>query len=117
VNDKRTCGNCRWWSLEDEETQVGLCQRRAPSPMIAINTDGELASAYWPACLDGHFCGEWRDKSITPEQEQRSELVERFALAIVSSDEDVTGGRWKPDTVWRMAADYVDAKPKIGGES
>jgi ketosteroid isomerase-like protein len=66
---------------------------------------------------ENNYCGEWRDRSITPEQEQRAELVERFALAIVGSDCDETGGRWKPDTVWRMAEDYVDAKPKIGGES
>jgi hypothetical protein len=80
--------------------------------MIAINTDGELASAYWPACLDGHFCGEWRDKSITPEQEQRAELVTRFAVAIVATDPDLMRHE-----VWKMAEEYVDAKPKIGGES
>jgi hypothetical protein len=57
-------------------------------------------------------CGEWRDKSITPEQEQRAELVVRFALAIVQCESD-TGA----ELVWRWAAEYVDAKPQNGGES
>jgi hypothetical protein len=62
---------------------------------------------------EDNFCGEWRDKSITPEQEQRAELVTRFALAILSSDTDPSGARFKPDSIWRMAAEYADAKPKI----
>jgi hypothetical protein len=61
--------------------------------------------------LRNNFCGEWRDKSITPEQEKRAELVERFALAIVESGADVM-----MHDVWRWAEEYVDAKPEIGGE-
>ena len=59
-----------------------------------------------------NYCGEWRDKSITPEQERRAEQVERFALAIVATDPDCM-----MHEVWKLAADYVDARPKIGGES
>jgi hypothetical protein len=29
------------------------------------------------------MCGEWADKTITPEQAERSELVRQFAVAIV----------------------------------
>ena len=61
-----------------------------------------------PTMAEDNSCGEWRDKSITPEQEQRSELVEQFALAIVQSESD-TGA----ELVWRWAEQYVDAKPKI----
>jgi uncharacterized protein YlzI (FlbEa/FlbD family) len=45
------------------------------------------------------------------EQGERAELVTRFALAIVESGTDVM-----MHDVWRMAAEYADAKPKIGGE-
>ena len=86
---------------------MGDCQKRPPNSI----------TSKWPSTDEVDFCGEWRDKSITPEQEQRVELVTQFALAIVGSDCDATGARWKPDTVWRMAEEYVDAKPKIGGES
>ena len=65
-----------------------------------------------PTMAEDNSCGEWRDKSITPEQEQREELVERFALAIVESGADPM-----MHDVWRWAEEYVDAKPKIGGES
>jgi hypothetical protein len=62
--------------------------------------------------MANNFCGEWQDKSITPEQEQRSELVERFALAIVQCESD-TGA----ELVWQWAEQIVDARPTIGGES
>lgn len=65
---------------------------------------------------EGNYCGEWRDKSITPEQEQQAELMERFAVAIVTGDDEVMALRFKPATIWKLAADYADAKPKIGGE-
>jgi hypothetical protein len=59
-----------------------------------------------------NFCGEWRDRSITPEQEQRAELVTRFALAIAQCESD-TGS----ELVWKWAEQIADAKPKIGGAS
>ena len=109
MSHKRTCEQCRFWHQTEPTNQNGQCRRYPPA---VIMPHGLVR----PTMSEDNFCGEWRDKSITPEQEQRAELVERFALAIVASDYDVTGGRWKPDTVWRMAEDYVDAKPKIGGE-
>ena len=65
-----------------------------------------------PTMSEDNYCGEWRDKSITPEQEQRAELQVQFALAIVQCESD-TGA----ELVWRWAADYVNTRPKNGGES
>jgi hypothetical protein len=54
---------------------------------------------------ENNSCGEWRDKSITPEQEQRAELVTRFALALVGTD------NYGPDKVWEWAKKLADAEP------
>ena len=81
---------------------MGDCQKRPPNSI----------TSKWASTDEVDFCGEWRDRSITPEQEQRAELVERFALAIVESGADVM-----MHEVWRWAEEYVDARPKIGGES
>jgi hypothetical protein len=56
------------------------------------------------------FCGEWRDKDITPEQEERQELVRRFAVAIATQDHCRSN-----KLHWEMAAGMADAEPKIGG--
>ncbi len=109
MSDKRTCENCRWWL--DEKDGAGQCRRHTPT----VDVIGPKYPT-WPVTDYNHWCGEWRDKSITPQQEQRVELVTRFALAIVSSDYDDAGARFRPATIWRMAEEYVDAKPKIGGE-
>lgn len=97
MND-RTCGNCRWWQYHRDWSgkQIGQC-RQCPAGPEVYNTD---------------FCGEWRDKSITPEQEQRAELVTRFAVAIVQGDKATN----RPNLVWEWAKKYVDARPEIGGE-
>ena len=108
--NKRTCEGCRFWNRAEPANQNGQCRRYPPS---VIMPHGLVR----PTMAEDNVCGEWRDKSITPEQEQRAELQVQFAVAIVGSDGDATGVRWKPDTVWRMAAEYVDARPKIGGES
>ena len=59
-----------------------------------------------PSMAADNYCGEWRDKSITPEQERREELVTQFALAIVQCEGD-TGA----ELAWKWAAEYVDARP------
>ena len=66
---------------------------------------------------ENNSCGEWRDKSITPEQEQRAELVERFALVIVQGiyANPYLGGVEACD-IWSAAARMVDVKPTIGRE-
>ena len=108
MND-RTCGNCRWWHRAEPIPQNGQCRRFPPVP---IASHGYVR----PTMAEDNSCGEWQDKSITPEQEQRAELVTRFAVASVSDCDATTGDRWEPDAVWRMAAEYVDARPRIGGE-
>ena len=89
---KRTCGNCRWW-VQDRiwaGRPVGQCRQNAAGLPEVYNTD---------------FCGQWADATITPEQEERRELVRRFAVAIVSSG--VSMGQ----AAWDMAEQLVDAKP------
>jgi hypothetical protein len=67
---------------------------------------------------EDNFCGEWRDISITPEQEQRSELVERFAVAIVQGiHANSHAAKTEPGDIWLVAELLAVAKPKIGGES
>ena len=65
-----------------------------------------------PSMAEDNYCGEWRDKSITPEQERRAELVTQFALAMVKCDDNAVSIRFGPAVVWRLAADYVDARPQ-----
>jgi hypothetical protein len=56
---------------------------------------------------------EWRDKKVTPEQEERRELLRRFAVALLSVE-------WtrpaSPRGVWQLAIDQVDAEPSITKE-
>ncbi len=51
------------------------------------------------------FCGEWTDASITPQQAERRELVQRFAVAIVASDPE---GDTMVHRVWQRAAELAD---------
>jgi hypothetical protein len=64
-----------------------------------------------PSVSRENFCGEWRDKSITPEQERRAELVTQFALAMVKCDDNAVSIRFGSAVVWKLAAEYVDARP------
>ena len=87
---ERTCGNCRWWRRLSD-SQSGQCSQSA----LAL-----------PEVYDTDFCGQWADKTITPEQEERRELVRRFAVAIVASG--VSMGQ----AAWNMAEQLADAEPK-----
>ena len=111
MNDRRTCEQCRWWHREEPTDQNGQCRRYPP---IAATAHGLVR----PTMAEENFCGEWRDKSITPEQEQRAELMERFAVVIV---EGIHANPYPKKTevgdIWSIAELLVDAKPKIGGES
>ena len=55
-----------------------------------------------------NFCGEWRDKNVTPEQEERRELVRRFAVALVGR-----GGLYGAEDLWDKAAIMANAEPEI----
>ena len=96
--NNRTCEGCRFWHRAEPSDQNGQCRRYPP----VVGTFGHVT----PSVSRENFCGEWRDKSVTPEQEQRAEQMERFALAIVQSESD-TGAK----LVWRWAEEYVDARP------
>jgi len=89
--NERTCGNCRWW--KDGNTSMGNCCRRAPFETT------------WKTS----FCGEWADKTITPEQEQRQELTRRFAVALIVAGCDV-------QSIWEVAAKLAAAEPQIQRE-
>ena len=98
---ERVCGNCRWWRCDANWTnqRSGLCVRRTPTG------EGE-----WPAAKITDFCGEWADKTITPEQERRRELVRRLAVALFTSDRDCM-----VHELWQMAATMADWEPPKGG--
>ena len=76
---------------------VGECRRYPPQhPTICRR---------WLTVEQSESCGEWQDASITPEQHERRELVQRFALAIVASDPE---GDAMVHRVWQRAAEFAD---------
>ena len=70
---ERVCGNCRWYLQVTSTGVSGEC-RRHPS------TRGRMGWS-WPSTDSTYWCGEWADKAITPEQEERWEQVRRFNRA------------------------------------
>ena len=98
---ERTCGNCRWWVRLKHATDAGECRRHAPA------ASARHADARWTTTWETDFCGEWAEGSITPEQEERREMVRRFAVAIVSDGEIRSA-----DDVWKAATMLADAEPK-----
>ena len=95
---KRTCENCRWWCAGP--TGFGYCHIRPP----IISSDEPFASTH-----KSNWCGEWSDKTITPEQQDRKELTRRFAVAIMSTE---YGGDLEPDRVWSAAQSLAAAEPQ-----
>jgi len=92
---ERVCGNCRWWN--GGPTGNGYCQRRAP---ISVED-------FWPITGKGSSCGDWQDKDVTPEQEERRELIRRFAVAIAAN-----GVCYSDKAVWEMATKLAAAEPQ-----
>ena len=70
----RTCEGCRWFQQVDSH-EFGECRRYPPQHL------GTLRG--WMMVEQTAFCGEWTDGSITPQQAERRESVQQFALAIV----------------------------------
>ena len=95
---ERRCEGCRWWryDVQYHGKPHGFCRRNPP-------VGGEFPEA----SADG-MCGEWQDKNITPEQHERRELVQRFAVAIVAGDNRAFS--CEPTFVWQLAEQYVDAE-------
>ena len=96
---RRTCDTCHWWNRHSG-LAVGDCQKRSPNSI----------TSKWPATDAADFCGEWQDASITPEQAERRELVQRFALAIVASDPE---GDSMVHRVWQRAAEFADYEGQV----
>lgn len=70
---KQRCEGCRWFHRFNSQL-IGEC-RRYP-PQHAHTQHG------WLMVEQSESCGEWQDKSITPEQAERRELMKQFAVAI-----------------------------------
>ncbi len=85
---ERVCEGCRF------HAPAGACWRYP----TAVET------------LPNATCGEWRDKTVTPEQEERRELVRRFAVALAGTD------NYGVDKVWEWAEKLADAEPNSSEE-
>ena len=92
---RQRCDGCRWL-LQYPSQDIGQCRRYPPTQ----NTE-----AGWLEVRAFDWCGEWADKTITPEQAERRELVQRFALAIVASDPE---GDTMVHQIWQRAAEFAD---------
>lgn len=102
---ERFCAFCRWYDGDDVS---GSCRRNAPQPGINDGIEEYQYFADWPTTMPEDSCGEWADKTITPEQEAKRELVRRFAVAIA-------GTEWcsnSAEEVWRLATMLADAELK-----
>lgn len=97
---ERVCGNCRWYLQMTSTGVSGEC-RRHPS------TRGRMGWS-WPSTDSTYWCGEWADKAITPEQEERREQVRRFAVALMVRH----GDNLLLHNAWKLAAEMADAEPK-----
>jgi len=90
---ERRCGNCRWFVGDD------LCFRYPKENATGPNS----------------FCGDWQDKDVTPEQEDRRELTRRFAVAIMSAEYAAEPClQW--DRIWAAAQNMAAAEPQIQRE-
>jgi len=98
---ERMCGDCMWWE-RTPSTGNGMCRRNPP-----IDLDGSV-----PQTAATDWCGEWADKSITPEQEDRQELTRRFALTLMSTE----WGKNLDTGVWKAAEKLAAAEPQIQKE-
>ena len=93
---ERRCEGCRWF-LRYTSQEIGECRRYPPQhPQTQM---------LWPLVNQGASCGEWADRSVTAEQAERRELVQRFAVAIVASDPE---GDTMVHRVWQRAAELAD---------
>jgi hypothetical protein len=75
----------------------GRCTRHAP-----------IGDCGFAIVYESATCGEWRDKAVTSEQEERRELVRRIFVEMVAKE---WTRYYKPDGLWKLAGDYADAEP------
>lgn len=90
---KQRCEGCRWF-LRYTSQDIGQCRRYPPTQ----NTE-----TGWLEVSHFDWCGEWQDKSITPEETERRELVQQFAAALVAS-----GSQDMVHQIWQRAAELAD---------
>ena len=97
----RACGNCRWWLKRSQTDRYGQCHRHPPvyTQIAYLRPETEPDAT----------CGEWANASTTPEQDERRELVRRFAVALMGANycQNV-----RDDQIWHMASQLADAEPK-----
>lgn len=100
----RECGNCRWFLQRTPTGVASECRRYPP-------TRGRLGWGY--ASTDAtHWCGEWADDNLTPEQEDKRQLMRHFAVAIahgLARDVKMTAQE-VADHVWQVAEQLADAE-------
>jgi hypothetical protein len=93
----------------------GSCRRNAPQPCTNDGQEEYQYFADWPTTFPEESCGEWADKTITPEQEERRELTRRFAVAIMSAEYAAEPClQW--DRIWTAAKNMAAAEPQIQRE-
>ena len=97
---KRRCEGCRWF-LRYTSQDIGQCRRYPPT---------QNTKTGWLEVSHFDWCGEWSDKNITPEQHERRELVQRFAVAIVAGDPE---GDTMVHRVWQRAAELADYEGQV----
>ena len=95
---ERVCENCRWWEQYPLQP-YGMCRRNPP-----MDAEGTV-----PHSHATERCGEWSDKTITPEQEEQRELTRRFAVALINDGYD-------EQNTWKVAAKFAAAEPQIQRE-
>lgn len=95
---ERRCEGCRWF-LQHQSQSIGQCRRYPPTQ----NTE-----AGWLYVRVFDWCGEWQDKTITPEQAERRELVKQFAAALVAS-----GSQDMVHQIWQRAAELADYEGQV----
>jgi len=104
---ERVCENCRWW--ENDQHAIGACMRNPPQRVGNLQDD-------WPKTHATDRCGEWAHADITPEQEDRQELIRRFAVAIMSAEYAAEPClQW--DRIWAAAKRMAAAEPQIQREN
>ena len=95
---ERRCEGCRWWryDMQYHGKPHGVCRRNPP-------VNGEFSEVSGDS-----MCGEWQDKTITPEQNERRELIKQFAAALVAS-----GSEAMVHQVWQRAAEFADYEGQV----
>ena len=95
---KQRCEGCRWF-LQYPSQDLGQCRRYPPTQ----NTE-----TGWLEVSHFDWCGEWQDKTITPEQAERRQLVKQFATALVAS-----GSEDMVHQIWQRAAEFADYEGQV----